>query len=271
MVKSEQMAKAQAEKKLIKCVVWDLDNTIWDGILLEDNAVRLRMDVVEVLEELDRRGILLSIASRNAFEVALAKLAEFGIREDFLYPQINWNSKSFSIRAIAQSLNIGLDTLAFVDDQPFEREEVQFELSGVWCVDAVNIKKLLDLPMLKPRFITPESKLRRKMYLSDMQRQRAESVFGGASEEFLRQLGMIFTIKRAQEEDLQRAEELTIRTNQLNTTGYTYSVPMNSMRFAIVPITCCSWLTLSISTVPMVRSACLLSKSDRSFGILSFY
>jgi len=219
----DHVSIARAEKQLIKCVVCDLDNTIWDGILLEDHRVQLRENVVEVLAELDRRGILLSIASRNNHELAIAKLGELGVRDYFLYPQINWNAKSSSIRSIAKSLNIGLDSVLFVDDQQFEREEVQFELSDVRCVAAADFKQTLTEPMMTPRFITPESKLRRKMYLNDMERQRAESEFVGASEEFLSQLDMIFTIKHAQAEDLQRAEELTIRTNQLNTTGYTYS------------------------------------------------
>ncbi len=76
---------------------------------------------------------------------------------------------------------------------------------------------------MQPRFITEDSKLRRHMYLSDVQRNQAEETFVGSDEEFLATLGMVFTIAPAQESDLQRAEELTVRTHQLNTTGYTYS------------------------------------------------
>ncbi len=231
MLAAEQLKKAKAEKQSIKCVVWDLDNTLWDGVLLEDENVTLRPHVVATIEALDKRGILHSIASKNDHDSAVAKLTEFGLQEYFLYPEINWNAKSSSLEAIAKSLNIGLDTFAFVDDQPFERDEVSHMLPQVLCIDGANLPDLLAMPELTPRFITPESALRRNMYLSDMVRSEAERDYTGANDAFLAQLKMAFTIKRAGEEDLQRAEELTMRTNQLNTTGYTYSYQeLNELR-----------------------------------------
>ncbi len=213
----------QAEDQSIKCVVWDLDNTIWDGILLEDDDVILRDGVTDTICELDRRGILNSIASRNEHDIAMTKLEEFGLNDYFLYPQINWNPKSLSIQTIAKSLNIGLDTFAFIDDQPFEREEVSFACPDVLCIDAANMQAVLDMPRMMPRFITPESRLRRTMYHSDVKRNQTEAEFAGPSEEFLATLDMVFRITPVAESDLQRAEELTVRTHQLNTTGYTYS------------------------------------------------
>jgi FkbH-like protein len=217
------MAEKKKEKQSIKCVVWDLDNTVWDGILLEDPEVRLRPHVVKILKTLDERGILQSIASRNDHDTALAKLREFGIEEYFLYPQINWNSKAASIGQIAKDINIGLDAIAFVDDQPFEREEVAFTHGQVLCIDSAELDGFLDRPELNPRFITEDSKQRRLMYMADIRRNREEEEFVGPKEEFLATLGMVFTIAPCREEDLKRAEELTVRTNQLNTTGYTYS------------------------------------------------
>ena len=207
----------------IKCVVWDLDNTVWDGILLEDAEVRLRPGVRETLQALDERGILHSIASRNEHDVAFAKLQELGLADYFLYPRINWNSKASSITGIAADINIGLDALAFVDDQPFEREEVAFTHPQVLCIDALHLGQLLDMPELQPRFITDDSRQRRRMYQADIERNRVEAEYEGPKEEFLATLGMVFTIADAREEDLKRAEELTVRTHQLNTTGYTYS------------------------------------------------
>jgi len=218
-----EMEKKKKEKQSIKCVVWDLDNTVWDGILLEDDEVKLRPHVVEILKTLDERGILHSIASRNDHGTAMAKLKEFGIDEYFLYPQINWNSKAASVTQIAQDINIGLDTIAFVDDQPFEREEVAFTHEKVLCIDSALLDDMLERPELKPRFITEDSKIRRRMYMADIARNREEAEFVGPTEEFLSTLNMIFTIAPAKEEDLKRAEELTVRTHQLNTTGYTYS------------------------------------------------
>jgi FkbH-like protein len=211
------------DKQSIKCVVWDLDNTVWDGILLEDETVTLRPHVVEILKTLDERGILHSIASRNDHDTAMAKLREFGIDEYFLYPQINWNSKASSVGQIAKDINIGIDTIAFIDDQPFEREEVAFTHDKVLCIDSAELDDLLDRPEFNPRFITDDSKIRRKMYMADIRRNREEAEWVGPTEEFLATLNMIFTIAPAKEEDLKRAEELTVRTHQLNTTGYTYS------------------------------------------------
>jgi FkbH-like protein len=216
-------AAKKKEKQSIKCVVWDLDNTVWDGILLEDREVALRPHVVHLLKTLDERGILHSIASRNDREVAMAKLKELGIDEYFLYPQINWNSKAASVTQIARDVNVGLDAIAFVDDQPFEREEVAFTHRQVLCLDSALLDDLLDRPEFKPRFITEDSRQRRRMYQADIERNREEADYTGPKEEFLATLGMIFTIAPCREEDLQRAEELTVRTNQLNTTGYTYS------------------------------------------------
>jgi FkbH-like protein len=221
--KTEILNNKEADKKAIKCVVWDLDNTLWNGVLLEDNCIFLRDNITEIIKTLDSRGILQSIASKNDYARAMAQLQEFGLHEYFLYPQINWNSKSSSIQEIAQSLNLGIDTFAFVDDQLFELEEVNFSLPEVLCINAAELAHILDMPEMNPRFITEDSKLRRLMYISDIGRNNSEKNFVGTQEEFLATLNMTFTISSAQEEDLQRAEELTVRTNQLNTTGYTYS------------------------------------------------
>ena len=106
--------------------MWDLDHTLWNGILVEDGAeqIQLRDGIVDVVKELDRRGILQSVASKNNHEDAIAALEKLGIAEYFLHPQIHWQPKSKSIGAIAEALNIGVDTLMFVDDQEFERREV---------------------------------------------------------------------------------------------------------------------------------------------------
>lgn len=216
-------SSSPATSPSIKCVIWDLDNTIWDGVLLESEQVTLRSGIVEIIQTLDSRGILHSIASKNDHATAMAKLEQFGLSEYFLYPQINWNSKASSVEAVAKAINIGIDTLAFIDDQPFEREEVAFALPNVRCIDAFDLTELLDRPDLNPRFITEDSRLRRVMYQSTIKRDQAEQAFIGPSEEFLATLEMNFTISTAQEDDLQRAEELTVRTHQLNTTGYTYS------------------------------------------------
>lgn len=207
----------------IKCVVWDLDNTLWDGVLLEDAAVSLRPEILRVVTALDGRGILQSVASKNEPGPALDKLREMGVAGYFLHPRIGWGDKSDSIRSIASSLNLGLDAFALVDDEPFERDEVAHALPMVRCFDAADAGGLLDVPALNPRFITEDSRRRRELYLADENRNEAERTSGAGREEFLAGLGMKVVIARATEADLMRAEELTVRTHQLNTTGTTYS------------------------------------------------
>lgn len=219
----DETQEKKRKKKSIKCLVWDLDNTLWNGVLLEDTEVTLRPDVLQIIQTLDSRGILQSIASKNDEITVMEKLQQFGLQDYFLYPQINWNSKASSIKTIADSINIGIDTLAFIDDQPFEREEVNFSHPDVLCIDAVELPALLDMPEMNPRFITKDSTIRRQMYLSDIARNKVEQEFVGPQESFLSALGMVLHIFPAKAEDLQRAEELTVRTHQLNATGYTYS------------------------------------------------
>jgi FkbH-like protein len=204
-------------------VVWDLDDTLWRGTLLDGDDPVLAPQTREIVRALDDRGILQSVASKNDHDTAWAKLTEFALDEFFLHPQIRWADKSESIRVIADRLGIGLDTVAFVDDQAFERDEVHDLLPSVLTIDAADVGGLLDIPRMRPRFITAESRIRRKMYVADNLRNRLEDEFPGTREEFLATLGMCVTIRAAGEPDLRRAEELTIRANQLNTTGRPYS------------------------------------------------
>ena len=207
----------------IKCVVWDLDNTLWDGVLLEDKSVTVRAGVVAAMRELDRRGMLQSVASKNDYRTARDKLVELGLWDLFLYPQIHWNPKSSSMRQIATALNIALDTFAFVDDQAFERDEVAAMHDEVLCFDVTDVEAMLEHRRLTPSFITSESSMRRRLYQADHARAQAQEECTGTDEEFLASLGLKFEIRSATDDDLQRAEELTVRTNQLNSTGYTYS------------------------------------------------
>ncbi|WP_207659216.1 HAD-IIIC family phosphatase [Anaerobacterium chartisolvens] len=214
--------KKGINNKDIKCVVWDLDNTIWDGVLTESCNVTLKPGMKEIIAQLDSRGILNSVASKNNHDDAVRKLNELGLLEYFLYPEINWNAKSSSISKIQKNLNIAIDTFMFIDDQPFELDEVKAVHHDIECFDASEYQKLLSLDRLNPRFVTVDSKMRRKMYSDDIKRKEVEESFEGTPEAFLASLSMHFIIENAAEEDLKRAEELTYRTHQLNSTGVTY-------------------------------------------------
>jgi FkbH-like protein len=207
----------------IKCVIFDLDDTLWDGTLAAGDDVALKPGMASILAELDARGILLSIASKNDHDDALRRLAELGIDQYFLYPQIGWSAKSLGVSRIQKSLNIGMDTLLFVDDQPFERDEVAAAHPEIHCLEAERYATLLADARLDPKIDREHAGRRRLLYLEDMRRKRDEEEFSGTPEEFLATLDMEFVISPARPEDLARAEELTVRTNQLNSTGVTYS------------------------------------------------
>ncbi|MBT2408583.1 HAD-IIIC family phosphatase [Streptomyces sp. ISL-87] len=212
---------AQDPAPFVKCVVWDLDDTLWRGTLVEGDDVVLDEATVEVLRTLDERGILHSIASANDADAAMAALERLGVAEYFLVPQIGWGAKSLSVQAVADALNIGVDSLAFVDDQPFNLQEVAHSLPAVRCLPADMIPQLAGLPEFSPP-VSSESGSRRAMYRSMHTRDAAERDFDGPPQQFLDGLGMVCTVAAAEPDDLARVEELTIRTHQLNTTGIAY-------------------------------------------------
>jgi methoxymalonate biosynthesis protein len=207
----------------VKCLVWDLDNTLWQGILLEDGEVRLAEEIRRVVVGLDERGILQSVASRNDHDVAWAQLEALGVAEYFILPRIGWGPKSASVAAIAEELGFAQHTIAFIDDQPMERAEVAHHLPEVRCYPAEEAAELLHRPEFSPAVVTEDSRQRRAMYRAGFARQAARTEFAGADEEFLRSAALELTIRRATETDLARVEELTLRTSQMNATGVHYS------------------------------------------------
>jgi FkbH-like protein len=205
----------------VKCLVWDLDDTLWDGVVLEGDDPQVIADAASTLTTLDQRGILHAVASRGEHDVAVRHLTRRGVGELFSAVEINWGAKSESIRRLAKTLNIGLDTIAFVDNDPLERAEVAGALPMVRTYPADDVDKLPGLVEFTPQFVTAESRQRRRMYQVESARRTAEDEHSGPSAEFLNSLGLAMTIRRATEDDLARAHELTVRTNQLNTTGWT--------------------------------------------------
>lgn len=207
----------------IKCVVWDLDNTLWDGILVEDGKEKctLKPGVRETLQTLDEHGILLSLASKNNHDEAWAVLKQMGLDDLFLAPQISWGPKSEAMWEIARRLNIGLDTFLFVDDSVFERQEVSSALPEVRTLDARRFEDILDLDECKLP-VTAESRERRRMYQVETERLDRASSFAGDYMAFLRDCEIRMNILPLADENLQRVHELTQRTNQMNFSGNRY-------------------------------------------------
>jgi FkbH-like protein len=200
-----------------KCLVWDLDETLWDGVCLE-GAVKVKPHVVRTLKELDTRGILHSIASRNDEDLALRTLRQYGLEGFFLVPRINWLPKSRNILAIARDLGLSLDAMAFIDDDPFEREQVAYMLPEVLTIPAGRAGDLPDYPDFSPGTVTEEARQRRAMYRAEIERHQAEEKFA-TREEFLGWCAMRLSVRPMEGKDAARVAELMTRTHQLNTTG----------------------------------------------------
>jgi methoxymalonate biosynthesis protein len=224
-VERAELGVAQ-QASTVKCVVWDLDDTLWNGTLLEGDRVFIDDEVRHTVEVLDSRGILQSIASKNDHDLAWSRLSELGLAEYFLLPQIGWGPKSEAISYIAAQLNFSADRIAFVDDQPTERAEVAFHLPEVRCYSQSQVGALHELPEFNPKVVTIDASRRRHMYQAAAQRDEYRSGFQGPDDAFLRSLDLRLRIERAASEDLARAEELTLRTSQMNATGVHYSEAM---------------------------------------------
>lgn len=225
-VQHHRIAPAPAtpsKRPAAKCVVFDLDNTLWSGILLEGD-VTLKPGVRELLQILDSRGILFSIASKNAHEHAHAKLVELGIEEYFLFPQINWGRKSDSLKRIAQDIDVGVDTFIFLDDNPFDRDEVSGALPQVEVLDDTMVAGLAGHPRLRGS-TSAEARVRRQMYRHAMIRTAAAQEFGDDYLAFLRSCKIRLEIRPPQPDDFTRISELVQRTNQLNFSGRKYQAP----------------------------------------------
>lgn len=206
----------------VKCVVFDLDHTVWEGTLLEGGVVSPREDMVRLIHELDKRGILISIASKNDFGSAWQRLENLNLAEYFVWPEINWLPKSENIRKIASRLNIGLDTFAFVDDSPFELAEVGQALPMVTCLNANAIGGILDQTRFRGS-TSADARARRAYYKDAIEREHHRAGWSGSYVDFLRSCDMKLTVRPYQAGDFERVAELVQRTNQLNFSGCGHS------------------------------------------------
>ncbi|WP_405656199.1 amino acid adenylation domain-containing protein [Streptomyces sp. RK9] len=208
----------------VKCLVWDLDDTMWDGVILENDAVTPRPEALRALAELDRRGILHAVASRGDHETATTHLRAHGLLDRFAAVCVGWGDKSESVRRIARELNIGVDSLAFIDNDPLERAEVKHAVPEVRVYAPEDMADLPERPEFTPAVTTAESADRAALYRTERARKESEDAFDGTREEFLSWLGLEMRIWRATPDDLARAHELTVRTHQLNSTGLVYGM-----------------------------------------------
>lgn len=249
-VKGEELIKEEIEKNLKalsdkkkKCLILDLDNTLWGGVIGEDglNGIELSeykegarfKDFQKRLKELKEKGVILSIVSKNnANDVnnVFDKHKHMVLRrEDFVSMKINWKPKPQNIKEIAKELNIGLDSIVFIDDNPVEREFVRESLPEVIVPEfPKDTSKLVDFvnDVYNKYFfilrITKEDEKKTEMYLQNAKRSQFKKEVGSL-EDFLKGLETKICIWKLKEEDIPRAAQLTQKTNQFNLTTRRYT------------------------------------------------
>jgi FkbH-like protein len=224
-----------------KCLVCDLDNTLWGGVVGEDGPEGIRLGVdypgaayVELqraILDLHRRGIILAICSKNNPGDALPVLEEHPhmlLRpRHFSAMRINWDDKAAGLRSIAAELSIGTDSLVLLDDNPVECENVRRQLPEVRVLrldgDPTSFaERLRRLPVFERLALSAEDRERGRLYAS--QRERAElQRSAGSLEDFHRSLQMRVEIAPLTPATMARAAQLTQKTNQFNMTTRRYT------------------------------------------------
>ena len=218
-----------------KLLVLDLDDTLWGGIVGEVGWRNLRIgghdylgeafkDFQYKIKSLKNYGILLALCSKNNESTALEaieKHPEMVLKlDDFVSYKINWNSKAENILDITKELNIGLQSVVFLDDTPYERAHVKESLPEVTVpnlpLDPVNYSSFLSkLRYFDTSFISKEDKKRADLYKSEFKREKIKKNLKSHSQ-WLKTLELKITIENAKSENLPRTHQLLNKTNQMN-------------------------------------------------------
>ncbi|HSZ98566.1 MAG TPA: HAD-IIIC family phosphatase [Bradyrhizobium sp.] len=232
-----------------KCVILDLDGTLWPGVLAETGSpfawtpeisgpfsfIGLYFGLHEALKSLKKRGIVLACVSKND-EATVRELWKYPAHyprdrlltpDDFVTWRVNWDDKVGNIRSIAEELGFALDAFLFVDDNPVERDRVRQRLPEVevWGEDPFTLRRrLLNDPRLQIPVVTTEAASRSELVKAQIARQQLRSETMGEAQ-YIEQLQIRCAIERlvASSPKLQRVEELFQRTTQFNTTGRKFS------------------------------------------------
>jgi FkbH-like protein len=209
----------------VKCVAWDLDNTLWKGVIGDDGkeGVTVVAEALDLIHQLDQRGIVQTIVSKNEHDTAWEKIVELELDKYFLYPAINWNPKSSSISQIAKELNISVNSFALIDDSEFEREEVSAAYPQVRVYDPEIMSLLLDYEEFNVP-VSPETGQRRLKYLEEIHRKSVYQTWDGDLDDFLRDCSIELNIRTIRNKDqFDRCLELLHRSNQFNLSGKRYT------------------------------------------------
>ena len=226
-----------------KVLVVDLDNTLWGGVIGEDGMSGIEVGAEypgaayqalhRALLDLSRKGILLAVCSKNNLDDAMEALEKHPgmlVRANhFAALRINWTDKAQNLREIAQELNVGIDALAFLDDNPFEREQVRAALPEVTVIDLPKnpleyASALRNCAALERLTLSSEDQQRTEMYAAQKQRAGAEQNFQ-SKEDFFRFLEQEAELEPVSDLTLARVAQLTQKTNQFNLTTRRYTEP----------------------------------------------
>jgi FkbH-like protein len=222
--------------RVVKCVILDLDNTLWGGVIGDDGLDGIVLNahgdgeayyrLQLFLKELLKRGILLAVASKNEMSNALLPFEKHPDmvlrREDITVFMADWSPKADNIRKIRETLNIGFESMVFLDDNPFERELVRGVLPDVIVPElpvdpAEYVRAICELNLFETPAFSAEDLKRSDMYRAEGERRAAQAAFANA-DDFLRSLEMQIVVSRFDSFHLARIAQLIQRSNQFNLT-----------------------------------------------------
>jgi FkbH-like protein len=229
--------------RIAKVLVVDLDNTLWGGVIGEDGITDIKVGpehpgaayqaLHRALLDLSRKGILLAVCSKNNLDDAMEALERHPgmlVRaKHFAAMRINWTDKAQNLREIAQELNVGIDALAFLDDNPFEREQVRAALPEVAVIDLGKdpleyASAVRNCAVFERLTLSSEDQQRTEMYAAQKQRAGAEQNFQ-SKEDFFRFLEQEAELELVSDLTLARIAQLTQKTSQFNLTTRRYTEP----------------------------------------------
>ncbi len=233
---------AAKQGRSFKCLVLDLDNTVWGGVIGDDGLEGIALGqgsplgeaytaFQEYVRELSRRGVILAVCSKNDEANALEPFEKHPDmvlkRGDIASFVANWSNKADNIRAIAQELNIGLDALCFIDDNPFERNLVRQELPMVAVPEVSDDPTgyptaLSDAGYFEGLAVTEEDRERTSQYQGNKARDALKAAVTDLPS-YLRGLEMELVWKRFDRIGLQRIVQLINKSNQFNLTTRRYT------------------------------------------------
>lgn len=226
-----------------KCLVLDLDNTLWGGVLGEDGieGIQIGGDYPgkaflywqEALQQLAKSGVILTICSKNNEQDVLNAWEKNPFivlkRDAFSAYRINWTDKATNIKELSEELNIGLDSFVFLDDNPTERELIRQVLPMVTVPDfpeqpymLPDFFKQLVQNYFKVYSVTDEDRKKTEQYKSNAARTHAQASFADF-DKFLESLDIQIVVEAANEFNLQRIAQMTQKTNQFNLTTKRYT------------------------------------------------